>query len=275
MSYEQQYKKYKNMYLDLKRNQTGGTKTNYDVIINELQNRCIESIGPKQIKNWLQDVYNRYHNEFRDLNLSGDNLQNIIQNIKSEMNRQNIKSEGDWQNIKSEMNWQNIHHEVCQKIKNNIIPELIKKRDLQQKFIDQLGQMFDENRIDVNNYIEFAKNNNMLGSSVNDIVSKYSTELNKAAQKIKTAADKNSKAMSYLNAFPPAFFQGNIQPNLVTNISGHPNSVTSVSGRPCLSPCAKHNDAFRGNYCSCKTDVYEYFLKKYDWDYCDKSKCEY
>jgi hypothetical protein len=269
MSYEQKYKKYKKMYIDLKYNQSGGVNnpltdaynrinekfivkipdSDYKKIIDKLRNFCSTQqkgeIQVEQIKGKVKNLFENLGNN----NLSELNLKNIFENRNELLN----------------INWQQYYMNLCDLIRDKFIPELKKLQELQRKFIERLGNITTEGKINISKYITFAKNNGMLDRSVDYIMEEYSKNVTNFSNYVNAEKKTNDQVMAYLTS-------NSGQTNPMSNI-GQSNQLMSKSGKMCKTSCTKNHDLLHGNYCSCKTDPYNSFFMSYDWDYCEPSKC--
>lgn len=281
MSYEEKYKKYKKMYLQLKLKygQHGGDNNdddnsvygiaqktkkwliekfgdkfegikNYDKVIPNLKKHCQTNITNfKDAKYKLKDIYNMFQNnellgEFNDY-LTVDKQQfNLPEN-----------------------NWNNAHEKMCE----YFLKILQREQELQQKLIEKLNNLKIDGKIDISKYIDFAREKHMLDDSIDNIdniIQKYTENINNLASEIDKEKKKNDAIILHLQE------QEQKLTNLPTvNTFGIQTSNIGKSKNekhPCIGPCETRYDMIRGHYDACTTKPYDYMFNKYDWDFCEK-----
>ncbi|XWV24757.1 putative triacylglycerol lipase [Tupanvirus deep ocean] len=255
-SYEEKYHKYKKMYLDLKYGQHGGlNKINqtqdylddeYTDLISRLKNYCSQKIldlNIEQVRNKIENLYNNLGRK----RLTELNIQNIFEN-------EDLLRRIDWNKYQKVL-----YSELC----NRIIPQLEKQKELQQQFVQKFrNTKINITKADIDKYIEFAKNNNMLDRNIDDIIQSYSQKAEQLANFWKKESIDTKLLMS--NAIPVT----NTIP-VTTGTSG----AKSKSGKECLTACEVHNDTLHGQHCRCTTAPYTFLFRKYDWDFCDEATC--
>ena len=277
MSYEQEYKRYKRMYLDLKKKQRGGdngsgtadsqTQMNpastistgtvnstgktttvltqpeniitsrsiqdYQNLVTKLKTYCQQNVSNNdQIKEKLLSVYNFLNSQ----QLSEYNIPNIFNNKEA----------------MKDIDFNKLHSKVCGVLLDKIIPYLENRKDLQEKFMQAIGNAkIQGSRIDIDKYLDYARENNLMKASVANIVNSYNSNAKKLEKYYK---DENERA---------DFFQNILKSDIVQS-----TGLVSSSGKICKSSCTKRHSTLRGDYWACDTDPYESFFIKYDWDYC-------
>lgn len=286
MSYEDQYlkyQKYQKLYEDLKdrlgvssdgnpgENLKGKVQNflqshhiNYDSLINRLRNHCNERFsGVNQVKDKLKDLYNNIDNQ--RLKQSNLDIDNVLAYIKSGRNDANI-------------NWERYHQKICAYLTNKIIPELEKERNLQQKFIENFRNLPQDvkNNVNVDKYIQFARNNGLLNDSVENIVAKYSNKINQFTNYIKNEANSNQYVQNFLKGIQQTTPNTTMMavPRAAAGIAATTAALTgqlSKHGHKCTSECKKGHHFLLGDYLYCDTAEYDTLIGKRNWDYCPES----
>ena len=286
----EKYRKYKKMYLELQKNQKnqyGGndnsisklnfivnrTKEEYANLIDRLREHCETKVSTvNQLKEKLSSLYKNIGEE--DLSASG------IQKIFSEK-KYNL------QDFNKDLN--EYHQKICQYLNDNIIPNLEKEDKLQNDLIDKFNSVAPELKkkgadmnIDLTNYINYAKENNLLDESVNNIIQQYNDSLNKTTAYFNKESLQNQNIMSSLFPATAAAVTASTAKSKSNNVPFiNPNGQLSKSGKPCLSKCAPYNDFWHNplgrfgnetNIGKCEVEPYTSFFMQRNWDLCDIKK---
>lgn len=303
-SYEDKYRKYKKLYLDTKYGrQYGGAFDSQDLqqfrnwlntkfeglkdyanIISKLESHCKQEVSNiNDLKQKIQHLRNvSYENKI------GEGLENLLNNLGQEF--ENLIG-GRSKNLLSDQKINEIHKNVCHKILNDIIPRLEQQKRLQEDLVEKFKDVQTQGKININKYIEFAKNNDLLNDSVDTILNKYSQHIENFTKFINNEAKENKSLMEKLSGKITGYMKPLIETKLpkqstksmlpatmatstALNIPGFISGIygKSEGDRTCIGPCEERHDSLRGDYHTCKTEKYDFLYKKYNWDYCDPKK---
>ncbi|XWV25998.1 putative orfan [Tupanvirus soda lake] len=260
-SYEEKYHKYKKMYLDLKNSQHGGfSKTNQ--IQDWLNDKFNFNTNDDEYANIISKLKNYCSQKMLDLNVDQvrDRIDNLYNNLgRKKLSELNIENIFENENLLQRIDWYKYQKVLYSELCNKIIPQLEKQRELQQKLVQRFrNAQISGAKIDINKYIDYAKNNNMLDRNVDDIIQSYSHKAEQLANYWKKESIDTKLLMS--NTMPE-----------VTPATG--TGIKSKSGKECLTACEVQNDTLHGQHCRCTTAPYTFLFRKYDWDYCDDTAC--
>lgn len=295
------------------------TSLDYENAIKKLENHCRNKISTyqelvikiKSIENIIG--YNRISNSslkgqmdqlstiignipqfFRDRGIDINDIKENKQNINKYFNNKgiNFRDFGD--------KFNNFYKKVCESINNEIIPKLKKERKLQESLITAVKQSSSYiPEIDISKYIEYARDNNLLNDSLNNILHKYNQTIDSYSNYFNREKHQNQSLMNSMGplaastgiaAITSKFFNngstntnngstntnngttnannGNIIGTNSVDRSNFENFPLSKSGKQCKNQCESRHDNIRGNYFACNTDPYTSYFVNYDWDYC-------
>jgi len=261
-TYEDKYKKYKKMYLELKYGQKAGGESgapklsdvqdwinqkfkfkmsdqDYGTVISKLEklkqecDNLIYETNVNEIQNKIRNLYNNLTTkEFSELN-----LKNIFKDENMYMLEQ--------------INWRQYPKVLCQ-YANEKIRQLEGQKSLQQKIVERFKNTNVDPNIDFNKYIEYAKENNLFDKqSVDEIIDSYAKKSQNLANYWTKQKEESGSLLSNIKAAIPGFYP------------------TSKNGHKCVTSCTKSHDLLHGDYYKCDTDPYKFMLKDYTWDYCN------
>lgn len=239
MSYEQKYKKYKKMYLNLKNPQRGGndnkvitekTSEEYQQLVNKLKTFCSEKIPADQLKDKMKSLYDT----LQQANLSEYNLPNIF---------------GKKENI-DKINFEKLHSRACTLLLNHVVPYLEKRKDLQEKLVYAFRQIdLKGGSIEIDKYLDYAREYDLMDESAEAVLRNYQATAEQLAEHYNIEALKHKVLLS-----------GHVQAT----------GLVSKTGKICKSPCNERESFWKGKYWACDTDPYKSMFFEKKWDYCEK-----
>lgn len=276
MSYQQKYFKYRTKYLELKLKQQGGgvnlltksSNSEYSELINKLKKHCQNQVSTvKQLQEVIQDV---------------SNLLTDKQKLELRIPLINKTLTGD--------NLQKLHKEICQLLLSHIIPYLEKRKKLQELFVQKFQQLKISTTIDIDKFLDYAQDNNMLDYPIKQILSEYrkipslssNLELSKPeqSQQVQTKQPSSQQLSSQqaqtkqeLSQQEPSEQSQHSESTEVISIgsdssSEEKNYPSSKNGRSCTGQCNKYSSQIWGDTYTCPTKPYTTWTGTYDWDYC-------
>lgn len=179
--YYDDYRKYKRLYLDLKKqqnqNQRGGDLSqdlyqrfnlkNYEVYINKL--RALATC----------------EKDYTDTNELKADLKGIYETLVS-LGMKDFSQKEELDSL-SQADLLRIRNNICTTIRNDIIPILEKEKNLANKFVQDF-RTYAAN-IDISPYIEYAKKQNLFGLSVSEILESYGQDLERKQTELRSLRD--------------------------------------------------------------------------------------
>lgn len=208
----QKYLKYKKKYVALKKQQKGG---NNDVknmedndkpdLVQQLEHYCKEKISTlEQLKEGVREIYNR----LGTTELTREGLADIFR--------------------EKNIDWVSLRNHLCKVLLEKIIPNIRAKQNLYHQFRDRLHKLHIEaNEFNIQEYVDFAKLNNMLNSSVEEILAKFAETASAEADKANQLLAK-FQSLAYENAQSAIQKKEEISHNTASYLDNFPEKIKST-----------------------------------------------
>ena len=246
--HERKYHEYKKKYLEIKRkkkfSQNGGWGPDATLInmVHDMQDYCdtvdIENQKAKLKKIFKNEKYAKILRDSFQLNIPKDS--NLW----------------DWENS---MDWNKIHMAMCNffyDVTKKLGPHIEKLSHAKEigligkTNLGNLKERLQKNlqNVDVDHYLNFAKNNHMGNDSVDKILAAYYANLQNIGNIIEEEKHKTKEAEKQL--------------------SKTEHEAEYEAKHSCIGECEYKNDLLHGDYCRCETKPYKWFGMQYDWDIC-------
>ena len=258
MDYEEKYRKYKTLYLNMKMNLRGGDNGDPESIFEKGSKTLSERTNPYQER--IEKLKRLASCEKKIISIAQikSNITEIYKTIGEKISPQrdapNVFYSPEYIKELSLEKINNVRDELCNFVKSNIIPLLEDQSTLYDKFKkDYRDARRKLSNVQVEDYINFATKENLLGSEPEEIVRKY---VEKLSQKLQDAtlllnesfAKEEAQDFSLMGKTPTEM-------------------VMSKNNKQCITGC-KEGSSFLGKYKYCETKPYTTWSGKYDWDYC-------
>lgn len=278
MNYEEKYKQYKKMYLQLKSQDGGAIQLEKNKLNELLQSDKSKPIKEKINKKFSYSTTIQDYSEIIALIIkhcetnfnSSQDIKNSLKEIYNKLgnariNRFRIRDVVRDDSFSSCVDWVNYNKTICKHFADVVIPYIKKEQGLQLAIIMMLLDVDNntKSKIDIEQYMTYARNNNII-DKVKLVEGQYD----------------NKTAMDVLKGFV-TFSQNNAEywqiqsqqtNKLIIGINNTPNTAShwlqkqGENGHPCIGPCTLD---FSTNTYKCRTEPYKYGLfGKRNWDTC-------
>lgn len=257
MSSEQKYRKYKKLYLELKRQQRGGEDKVIKVVKADTDNDNDKFIVAKKSSDYDQIIkklksLNVCEKDWTDINELKYNLKETYRTVGNKILSQfgiyNVFEDKDVNRLITKDDLRRRRDAMCKYIDDKIVPMLEKEKELQDKFIEMLKDVpTGVRKFDIQKYIDFAKEKSMLEHSPEEVIREYSN-------KIESEAQTNDMVKNFM------FVEKDTR-----------EFPISKNNHQCVSQCKTNTGIFGfGKSCYCDTVPYQAMTGTYTWDYCNQ-----
>lgn len=215
----------------------------YDQIIQLLQQHCKNTrLSAHQIKENIKTLFNQLGEE----RINYMKINNVVSVIPAGID------------------WSIYNRNLCEYISSTVVKNLKKEQNLQLGLLMLLVNIKDNDKIDIDNYMKFARLNS-------DIIKKVKIEAgtvdDEAAINLLRQYKERAEAMSTIYHIRAERVANHLQ-QAESMASAFASTITTKHGHKCLQPCYEHKGFFGSKSYRCKTDPYKSGLRKKTYDEC-------